>query len=229
MYPLHALGRFIIPDTPEWVEALRYQAEPPLVIRGAMNPWALERQREIWMAEEAAWKEIQQKQVAYRQVRLAAEAALRRFNAIIRQIEAMTGKKSGMLSAGNVASFVAGAGGNPYIMAALALKMVVEMILGSKKQKKIKRLIEEATRLQANILAYHAQMETIAGEVQRLTMIGEAYRDMQTVRSTEVARQSEAAYTQQQSTERERGKALHALNMMARQRVPMRKGVYDEL
>lgn len=61
LYPTPTLGEFVIPEVKkgrDWVDEIRYVARPPLLVRGALNPWQLERTREMWTAEEAAWKKI---------------------------------------------------------------------------------------------------------------------------------------------------------------------------
>lgn len=229
MYPAHALGKFMVPEIEQWVEAVSYRPEPPIVVRGSMNPWETERQREIYLAEESAWKTIQEKQIRYRSLRLQAEEQLVYFNRIVGEIEGLTGKKSGLLSTQNVASFAASSSGNPYLMAAMGVKMLVDLFMSSSKKKKIQSKMKDLEQIQARILALNVQMDTIAGEVGRLTMIGEAYREMQAVRSTDVARQSESAYAYRQTNERERAKALRAINLIARQRMPVQKGYDDAL
>lgn len=222
------LCEFIVPEREHFVEAIRYIPRPPLLVRGAMNPWELERTRERWMAEEKAWKDIQAAQIRYRALRVTGERTLNQFNQKLAELENLTGKKSGMLSASNLATFVASSSGNPYIMAALAVKMLVDIFMGNKKKKKIEATIRDLERLQAELMALYREMEQIAGQVVQWANVGESIRAQQQATMTVVAQSSEEAYARRQSLERERGKAHRAMAEMVAHR-PRPQGDYDVL
>lgn len=224
------LGLFKVPENqPHWVESIRYYPEPPIQVKGALNPWQLERTRLVYQAEEKAWIQIQKEMATYKALRLEAEAWIVRFNQKVAELEGLTGKKSGLFSVDNIASFVAASSGNPYIMAALAVKMVVDMILGNKKKKKIQKLIEELQQLQGWILANHTKMEAIQGAVSRLVHTGEALRAEQKAVATVAVQNSEIAYIFRQAADKQKGAAYRALNEEVAKLYPTRRGGNDAL
>lgn len=208
----YPLGLFKVDDkSPQWVETIRYFPEPPIAPKGAFNPWQLERTRLVYLEEEKTWKEISVKMAEYRRLRLEAEEWIRVFNIKVAELESMTGKKSGLFSASNIASFVASSSGNPYIMAAMAIKMVVEFILGSQKQKKIKKKIEEIEVLQRNILANNAAMEGITRAVMDLLGRAESLKAQQTATAQYATQASEITAVFKRAAEEEQGKAHRAM------------------
>lgn len=236
MYCQAELGRFFSPPPDQWranpehgVLDVQYQPETPVAVRGAMDPWALERQRELFAAEEIAWKSIQAEQVYYRRLLAESVRKIAEFNQKVRELEQLTGKPSGMLSANNIASFIAGAGGNPYIMAALAIKQVVEIVLGSLKKKKINAKIREIERLQAEIRAIYAKMVAIQDRVEKLIQTGEQVRMAQQIKIDAALQQSATAYASRQLLDAQRGAALAERNRQVALLFPSRPGGSDAL
>ncbi len=222
------LDLFRVPDVPHWPEAVRYYPEPPVAPRGAFNPWQLERNRQVYAAEEKAWASIQTLGREYKARRVESETLLTHFNRAIAEVESLTGKKTGM-SASSVASLVATVSGNPIWGAAMGIKFLVDMFMGSQKKKKIERAIREAERVQALLVAAYQRMEAIAGEVSMLVRVGESIRSEQQATASAIEQYSERAYQQRQSLERQRAAAHRVQAEIALRTVPIRQGGSDVL
>ena len=98
------LGKFIVPPGEDWVPGIKYQPEPPLAVKGGLNPWADERQREVWMVEEKAWAAIRVLQAEYNGLMREMSSAMQQFNNGVTALESLTGKKSGIGQVTNYAS-----------------------------------------------------------------------------------------------------------------------------
>jgi len=214
MYP-SLLGRFIVPSQSwetgpaGWVPGVTYQAEPPIVVRGAMNPWNAERQRVVWQAEETAWTGIQGKQAEYRRVYARLQAVIAKMNHVVLELESLTGKKAGLFTVENIASVLVSAGGNPYLIAAMFLKtFVFDAIMGQKKKKKIEGLMRQLEAFQVQARVYVGQLHKIEAEVTGLIQTGDRLRGMQQVTVTKDMAQAERAYQSRQALERVRASAL---------------------
>lgn len=156
VHPLQ-LGRFDIPDSEQWPLEIKYFPEPPQLIRGAMNPWELERKRVLWMAEEAAWKQIKALQIEYRAALADYNWNLNRANQLLGELEHQTGQK-GLSKIMGSKGFQAGAMAvtmtNPYgaaIAAALVAINFLEMgfkILSGEAKRKKKRIQQLTDALQ---------------------------------------------------------------------------------
>ena len=157
------LGEFLIPtfEPPfEWVDRIGYQPRPPLKIRGAMNPWALARTREMWIEEERAWKHIVPLKAQHKVI----------YNSYIARIKAQTAWIKGLIDKANcqlldlaeiapdaarkmafmAMSFVLGA--IPGIGTAITLILaLVGALLDRAEKRKIERLVKDFERTLANI------------------------------------------------------------------------------
>lgn len=173
-YP-NRLGEFLVPqEDPNWVPKIRYIERRPVQLRHSLDPWGIERQRVVWMQEEAAWKQIVPLQREY----VAVEAQMRRdaeeFNAILAQLESETNKKVGspIHTYGSMALAVV-----PGFGWAAGLWNVVSQLFafigGSKKKKKIERLIQRLESLQARLHAAQAKLELIQRQVAELVQVTE--------------------------------------------------------
>lgn len=222
---LGQLNRFQVDEKDDnWIETIRYYPETPIAPRGAFNPWELERTRELFTAENNAWKEIQPLMKQYKALRVEAEALIVQFNQKVTELERMTGKKSGMFSATNIATFVASSSGNPYIMAALAIKMVVDIILGSQKKKKIEKKVKEIQALQSRILANYNAMKPLMQKAADYMRVGEAVRSAQSVKITADTQQAEGLYRLKQAKEKARGDAYRVMAEEHARTMPSRQG-----
>lgn len=226
--PLH-LGKFSVPQTENWVPGVTYTPEPPIVIRGAMNPWEEERTREIYLAEEAAWKRILPLQAEYRALYARSEILITRYNAVIHELEDVTGKKSGLFSAQNIGMYIvqnaiSSAAGGPWGFAFMALKTGIEFLLGNKKKKKIENLVKELEALNAQLTALFQQLQGIADQVSGLVQTGDVLRATQAARIQQDLTQSETLYQQRQSLDRLRADVLRERNRQVAQLYPARQG-----
>lgn len=162
------LGRFDVPEVEDWPLKVTYFPEPPQLIRGAMNPWELERKRILWMRENEAWKQIQSVQGQYRSALNEYNKNISRFNQLVGEIEHQTGKKGLqkiMGSRGFMAASLAITTTNPYgavIAAVLAAASLLETgfkILSGEARRKKKRIKELTNALQA----VGAEIERLSG------------------------------------------------------------------
>lgn len=214
MYCSH-LGSFSVPDRTwgrypgGWVPEVEYTPEPPIVVRGAMNPWADERQRVVFMAEEKAWVTIKQKQVIYRQNYSRLQVIIEQMNAIARELESLTGKPVGLFSVQNIAGLLASSTGNPYVIAAMLLKtLVFDVLMGNKKKKQIESLVNQLQALQQQATNIVNLLHSIEDEVSALIHTGEQIRNTQQVQMTQDITQTETAYQQRQQLDSLRASVL---------------------
>ena len=179
------LGRFEIPEVEDWPLQVRYIPEPPLLIRGAMNPWELEKKRELWMKENEAWKMIQGLQGQYRTKLNEYNSRVSRFNQLIGEIEHVSGKKGLqriMGSKGFQAASLAITTTNPYgaiIAAALVAVSLLEtgfkMLSGEarRKKKRIKELTGALEQVGRDIERITGELSSLAGQIMGLTSVRE--------------------------------------------------------
>lgn len=213
MYPQPSdLGRFEIPEVEDWPLQVRYIPEPPLLIRGAMNPWELEKKRELWMKENEVWATIQGLQRQYRSYLNDYNYNVNRFNQLIGEIENMTGKKGlqkVMGSKGFQAASLAVTTTNPYgaaIAAALVAVSLLEtgfkLISGEarRKKKRIKELTDALERVGKELERLTGILSGLASQIMGLTMVREqvtrersAIEEASKTAMTEQAKQRDAA------------------------------------
>ena len=175
------LGRFDVPEVEDWPLKVAYFPEPPQLIRGAMNPWELERKRILWMRENEAWKQIQKLQADYRSALSQYNQNVNRFNQLVGEIEHHSGKKGLqriMGSHGFQAASLAITTTNPYgavIAAVLAAATLLETgfkILSGEARRKKKRIKELTNALQVvgkEIERLSGVMNNIAQQILALT------------------------------------------------------------
>lgn len=142
-YP-NRLGEFTISDSDDWVKKIRFNERPPIATRGLMNPWEAERLRAVWLQEKAVWPEIQSLQREYTQIERAMASDVNTFNAHLIELERVTKKKTGIGPIGTYGGMgLAVIPGFGWFAAALsAVTMVIEMIGGNKKKKRINQLMQ---------------------------------------------------------------------------------------
>ncbi len=179
------LGRFEIPEVQDWPLQVRYIPEPPLLIRGDMNPWELEKKRELWLKENEAWKQIGILQGQYRTKLNEYNSRVSRFNQLIGEIEHVSGKKGLqriMGSKGFQAASLAITTTNPYgaiIAAALVAVSLLEtgfkMLSGEarRKKKRIKELTGALEQVGRDIERITGELSSLAGQIMGLTSVRE--------------------------------------------------------
>jgi hypothetical protein len=234
MYP-PLLGKFVVPEagtrlmpSEGWVAGVRYQAEPPIVVKGGLNPWADERQREVYTAEEAAWKQIVPLQAEYVGLVHRQDVLITEIQHWLRDIEVLTGKKSGLSDASNYATLLYSLSGGPYAWAAALAKFGVDFVLGIGKKKQLKSIMSKLEALAAQVAVVQARMQVVADAVVRLIQTGEAIRAGQLVKITQDVAQSEQLYQDRQGLERLRASVLKEKNRQAAL-MPTRQGGNDAL
>lgn len=202
------LGRFLVPTTDDWVSGITYQPETPIAPRGAFNPWELERTREVFLAEEQAWKTILPLQAEFRSAYALLQSLMVQYNALVDEVSGLMGP-TGLQKMGQTAMFIP----LPIFSAfSLFTNVFGGLFGGNKKQKKAQQLVAQIQALQARITVLQNRLYAIQQLVSGLVQVGERIRATQTTRiSTETAA-SEASYQQQQLTDAVRGAALQERN-----------------
>lgn len=234
------LGRFDVPEVEDWPLKVTYFPEPPQLIRGAMNPWELERKRILWMRETEAWKQIQDLQRQYRGNLNEYNWNVNRFNQLVGEIEGMTGKKGLqriMGSKGFQAASLAITTTNPYgplIAAALVAVSLLEtgfkMLTGEARRKKkriaeLQRALEQVGR---DLERLTGILANLARHILALTMVREeAGKELtaMTARDTQAVQQ---AYRQKQESDRSKARTHAAYVNQLRQQAG-KKAYHDAL
>lgn len=214
MYPSY-LGKFLIPTTEDWVPGITYQPEPPMAVKGGLNPWADERQRELWMAEEKAWAAIRTLQTQYNSLMKQIQRAMALFNEHLREFEKLTGKKSGISEITNYASMGYALVGGPYAWAAALVSFTVGFIQSKAKARKIKKQVQLLEQAQALLLRLKAEIEAVQEKITVELGKGDAVRSVQQSRMAQDTAQSEVAYAKRESLDRQRAAVLRERNKQA--------------
>lgn len=227
MYP--SLGKFLVPPGEDWVPGIRYQAEPPLAVKGGLNPWSDERQREVWMVEEKAWAAIRALQSEYNSLMSQMSRAMQQFNDGVASLEALTGKKSGIGTITNYASLGYSLVGGPYAWAAALASFTFGFFSQQAKAKKIKKQVESLERLQAQMVSLKAKIEANIAAVTDQLNKGESIRSAQAGWIVQDVAHSEAAYVKRQDLDRQRASVLQERNRQAALLPRLTPGGYDAL
>lgn len=224
------LGRFDVPEVEDWPLRVTYIPEPPQVIRGAMNPWEMERKRILWMRENEAWKQIQTLQRQYQGYLNEYNYNVSRFNQLIGEIEHQTGKKGLqriMGSKGFQAASLAITTTNPYgplIAAALVAVSLLEtgfkILSGEarRKKKRIKELQNALEEVGRNLDRLTGILSNIAQQILALTMVKEEATKELTAMVQRDTAASAQAYQERQAAERSKGQSRAAFVNALRQR-----------
>jgi len=216
MYP-PLLGKFDVPAGENWVPGVRYVPEPPIVIRGSMNPWKDERTREVYLAEESAWKQIVPLQAEFKSVLGQFNVAMGRYNALIARFEALTGQSGagGLIKVKGPLGMVL----SPVNMVAGLVSSVFGMVGGlfggskkkkeaARKQREAEQVVKEIEAMQSVLTQLQQNLSMIQGKIAGLIQTGETIRSSQTARVAQDTAQSETFYRQRQATDRVRAGVL---------------------
>lgn len=224
------LGEIIVPtDTPDWVPRITYRPDPPIVVRGAYDPYNAERKRAVWIAEEAAWKKIVPLQVRYAALKQNEANTMRLIQHWIKDIETLTGKKSGMADAANYATLLYSISGGPYAWVAAIGKLGVDMILGMGKKKQLKSIMNKLEMLGREMENIQAQLLQVTNELKPLVAVGHALKaEQQVIMTADTARAGEQ-YQQRLIAQSIAGKQ-HAQRALLYERLsPSRQGAFNAL
>lgn len=224
------LGEIIVPtDTPDWVPRITYRADPPIVVRGSYDPYNAERKRAVWIAEEAAWKKIVPLQSQYASLKAQEAETMRLIQHWIKDIETLTGKKSGMADAANYATLLYSISGGPYAWVAAIGKLGVDMILGIGKKKQMKSIMQKLEALGQKMASIQSQLEQVSNELKPLVAVGHALKaEQQAIMAADTAKAG-ADYQQRLIAANIAGKQ-HAQRALLYERLsPSRQGAQNAL
>lgn len=174
-YP-NFLGEFVAPlEKDDWVNYVKWNERKPVLIRGALNPWELERTRAVWQAEQDAWRKILplQKEYGERERQMKHDIAV--FNEHLAELERVTKKKVGLGPIGQYGSMaLAVIPGFGWFSAAFsAINMGLEMLMGNKTKKRIAELMRIMEEAQQRLARNQARLVAIQGEVKILMDVTE--------------------------------------------------------
>jgi len=175
-YP-NFMGEFVAPyEKDDWPKYVQWNERRPVLTRGLMNPWEVERVRAIWEQEKATWPKIETLKTEYGQREQQMRRDISVFNEHLAELERITKKKVGLGPIGQYGGMaLAVIPGFGWFSAAFsALNMGLEMLMGNKKKKRINelmRIMQEAQeRLQRNqqrLGAIQEELRVLIGVTER--------------------------------------------------------------
>lgn len=175
-YP-NFMGEFVAPyEKDDWPKYVQWNERRPVLTRGLMNPWEVERVRAIWEQEKATWPKIEGLKTEYGQREQHMRRDISIFNEHLAELERITKKKVGLGPIGQYGGMaLAVIPGFGWFSAAFsALSMGMEMLMGNKKKKRINelmRIMQEAQeRLQRNqqrLGAIQEELRVLIGVTER--------------------------------------------------------------
>ena len=214
MYPSH-LGKFNIPaNDPEWPGKVTYTPEPPITVRSSMNPWETERQREVWLAEEAAWKTILPLQAQFRADAVRMHRAMMEYNGLVGELEAVTGRPVGlqrMTGFTQKIPLVGGMVGGIMGLIDSLLGMLTGGLFGGgakKKKRHVEDLIRRLEAVQATMARIQQRLIDIQTKIEGALQTAEGIRATQPERARAAVQQSETVYVQRRELDRLRANVL---------------------
>lgn len=224
------LGEIIVPtDTPDWVPGITFRPEPPIVIRGSYDPYNAERKRAVWIAEQAAWKQIVPLQATYAALKIQEAETMRLIQHWIKDIETLTGKKSGMADAANYATLLYSISGGPYAWVAAIGKLGVDMILGIGKKKQAKSIMDKLDALGRKMAGIQSQLQQVSDELKPLVAVGHTLKAEQQVLMAADTAKAGDQYQQRLIAATIAGQQ-HAQRALLYERLsPSRQGVHNAL
>lgn len=219
------IGEFVAPfDQDDWVNHVKWNERRPVLTRGSLNPWEVERVRYLWQQEQAAWAKVTvlKKEYAEREQQMRQDISI--FNSHLAELERITKKKVGLGPIGQYGGMaLAVIPGFGWFSAAFsALNMGLEMLMGNKKKKRINELMRIMEEAQQRLERNQQRLHTIQGEVKQLIGVTERAQDA-------IAEKVKADHAQRQAMQQLRDDAqqerfrLHDLELARiRQASPVR-------
>lgn len=200
------LGEIIVPTNDrDWVPKIRYRPEPPLVVRDSLDPYNQERKRALWIEEERAWKLIAPLQARYNELKREEARIMTLVQHWIRDIEILTGKKSGLSNAANYAALLYSLAGGPYAWAVAIGKLGVDLILSIGKKKQMKSIMSKLEALGREMTLVQEEMGQIVRKIEPLLAVRQVLIEKQAAQQATDMQRSETAYTTQQASQRAAG------------------------
>lgn len=169
------LGEFVVSTNDDWPKTIKYVERRPYTGPG-FNPWETERQRRVWIQEQAAWTKIQTLQREYRSIEKQMATDISIFNSHLAELERVTKKKPGLGPIGSYGGMalavLPGFGWASAVFSAVS--MIFEMIGGNKLKKRVKQLMQIMEEAQARLQKNQQRLITIQEELKYL--VGAAER-----------------------------------------------------
>lgn len=163
------LGEFIVPTSDDWPKKITYTERRPYTGPG-FNPWETERQRRVWIQEQAAWMKIQTLKREYVSIEKQMEADISTFNSHLAELERVTKKKPGLGPIGSYGgmalTILPGFGWASAVFSAVS--MIFEMIGGNKLKKRVNQLMRIMEEAQARLQKNQQRLISIQEELQHL-------------------------------------------------------------
>ena len=183
------LGEFVVSTNDDWPKTIQYVERRPYSGPG-FNPWEIERQRRVWLQEQAAWVKIQTLKREYVSIEKQMETDISIFNSHLAELERVTKKKPGLGPIGSYGGMalavLPGFGWASAVFSAVS--MLFEMIGGNKLKKRVSqlmRIMEEAqARLQQNqqrLIAIQEELHHLVKATERAKAENEAIVKRDTV------------------------------------------------
>jgi hypothetical protein len=179
-----------------------------------MNPWETERQRSLFLAEEAAWKTIQPLQAQFSKEYGAFQKVLSSYNAKVNELERITGQATGLLKGGGkIGSMVF----SPVNMAFGMVEKILSMIPGigglfSKKAKRKKQraqaLLRDIEAEQSTLMAIQQKLVDIEAKVTSALNIAESIRANQPAKMAADVQQNVTAQQERRNLDTMRANVL---------------------
>lgn len=188
-YP-NFIGEFAAPyEKDDWPKYVRWNERKPVLTRGALNPWEVERTRAVWEQEKATWPKIEALKQEYyvREKQMHRDVSI--FNEHLAELERVTKKKVGLGPIGSYGGMaLAVIPGFGWFSAAFsAISMGMEMLMGNKKKKRVNELMrimqeaqERLKRNQQRLGAIQEEMRVLIGVTDRAKAGVEAKRQADT-------------------------------------------------
>lgn len=211
------LGRFEVPSerfgqkVDEWVPLIQFIPEPPIVVRGSMNPWDDERKRVLLKAEQDNWVKIQALQQEWPRLKAELHVLIDRYNKgiweIDKRMEELGMKKSGMSAldmATFIVGFIPGFGTAAMVMKlATELPKLIGMLTGKTKRrmKDLKNWIRDVTAVAARMDAIGNRFVGIQTEARALIGQSEFIKSAQQAQAAVDVAATQGAYSQRKANE----------------------------
>lgn len=172
------LGEFIVPTSDDWPKKITYTERRPYTGPG-FNPWETERQRRVWIQEQAAWTKIQALKREYVSIEKQMETDISIFNSHLAELERVTKKKPGLGPIGSYGgmalTILPGFGWASAVFSAVS--MIFEMIGGNKLKKRVEQLMRIMEEAQARLQKNQQRLIAIQEELQQLVKATERAKD----------------------------------------------------
>lgn len=215
-YP-NFIGEFVAPfEKDDWPTLVRWNERRPVVVRGALNPWELERSRYVWEQEKDAWGKIVPLKHEYRSIQKQMLEDISTFNDHLRELEKVAKKKVGISPIGGYAVMAVGAiqlglslasMSIPGVGWAIAIYTVVDLVItslqGNLKKKRINGLMAIMERARLRLVVNQKRLIAIQHELKFLIESTDRARvsvQQKVVNDMEQYRQSEIRHDQHRFT-----------------------------